>query len=171
MMIQTFQKKEGQVIAVSISSRKSIKKTNIHRGRLIESYGLEYDAHAGDWHRQVSLLAVESIEKIRAKGLDVNPGDFAENITTKGIRLWDLPVGTRMAVGRQTLIEVTQIGKQCHNRCAIYHQVGDCVMPREGIFARVIKGGFIQPGDRIIPFNQKETPEVDQEMIQYGNTG
>jgi len=148
MMIQTFQKNEGQVIAVSISPRKGIKKTNIIQGRLIENHGLEHDAHAGNWHRQVSLLAVESIDKIRAKGLDVKPGDFAENITIEGIRLWDLPVGKRMELG-QALIEVTQIGKQCHNRCAIYHEVGDCVMPREGIFVRVLKGGSIQPGDRI----------------------
>ena len=149
MMTQTFQEKEASIVAVSISTRKGIKKTNINQGRLIENYGLEHDAHAGDWHRQVSLLAVESIDKIRAKGLDVYPGDFAENITTKGIKLWELPVGTQLAVGRQTLFEVTQIGKQCHNRCAIYHQVGDCVMPREGIFVRVLRGGSVQPGDRI----------------------
>lgn len=169
-MIQTFQKNEGQVIAVSISSRKGIKKTNINQGRLIENHGLEHDAHAGNWHRQVSLLAVESIDKIRAKGLDVGPGDFAENITIEGIRLWDLPVGKRMKLG-QTLIEVTQIGKQCHSRCAIYHQVGDCVMPREGIFARVIKGGFIRPGDRIIHLDQSKPPEANQEMIRYDETG
>lgn len=138
---------EGRIVAVSVSLKKGIKKTNIRSGQLIENYGLENDAHAGDWHRQVSLLATESIDQIRDKGLDVKPGDFAENVTTKGIRLWDFPVGTLMKLGPEALVEVTQIGKECHNRCAIFHQVGDCVMPREGIFARVIKRGEVKPGD------------------------
>jgi MOSC domain-containing protein YiiM len=144
------QKGIGRVVAVSVSDRKGIKKHNTDAGRLIENFGLAGDAHAGDWHRQVSLLGVESIAKIRAKGLDVAPGDFAENITTAGIILWELPLGTRLKLGDQVLAEVTQIGKQCHNRCAIFHQVGDCVMPREGIFARVIKGGRVRPGDAIV---------------------
>ena len=129
--------------------KRSRKKTNIFSGKLLENYGLENDAHAGEWHRQVSLLALESIAKIRAKGLDVNPGDFAENITTEGIRLWELPVGTRMKLGGDALVEVTQIGKECHDRCAIFHQVGDCVMPREGIFVRIIAEGRVKPGDFI----------------------
>ena len=112
-------------------------------------HGLEGDAHAGDWHRQISLLATESIARIQAKGLAVSAGDFAENITTEGIELWRLPVGTRMQVGPDVLLEVTQIGKTCHQRCAIFHQVGDCVMPREGIFARVLTGGTVSPGDRL----------------------
>jgi len=140
---------DGRIVAVSVSLKKGVKKTNILSGILIENYGLENDAHAGDWHRQVSLLAVESIAKIREKGLDVSPGDFAENITTEGIRLWKLPVGTRMKLGEDALVEVTQIGKECHDRCAIYHQVGDCVMPREGIFVKVLKGGTIGPADGI----------------------
>jgi len=140
---------DGRIVAVSVSLKKGVKKTNILSGSLIENYGLENDAHAGDWHRQVSLLAVESIAKIREKGLDVYPGDFAENITTEGIRLWELPVGTRMKLGEEALVEVTQIGKECHDRCAIYHQVGDCVMPREGIFVKVLKGGTIGPADGI----------------------
>jgi MOSC domain-containing protein YiiM len=143
------QKGIGRVVAVSISDRKGVKKRNIASGRLIENFGLAGDAHAGDWHRQVSLLGVESIAKIRAKGLDVGPGDFAENITTEGISLWELPLGTRLKLGDQVLAEVTQIGKQCHNRCAIFHQVGDCVMPREGIFVRVIQGGRVRPGDAV----------------------
>lgn len=118
-------------------------------GRLLAGKGLEGDAHAGDWHRQVSLLAVESIARIRERGLAVSPGDFAENITTSGIRLWELPLGTRLALGKGVLLEVTQIGKECHSRCAIFHQVGDCVMPREGLFARVLQGGTIGPGDSI----------------------
>jgi MOSC domain-containing protein YiiM len=139
----------GRVVAVSTSTRKGVKKINIDAGRLVENFGLENDAHAGKWHRQVSLLAAESIEKIRNKGLDVSPGDFAENITTEGIELWRLSVGTRLRLGVACLVEVTQIGKECHSRCAIFHQVGDCVMPKEGIFVRVLKGGWIKPGDSI----------------------
>jgi len=141
------QKETGKIVAVSVSLKKSVKKTNIRSGRLVENHGLENDAHAGDWHRQVSLLALESIDKIRGKGLEVDPGDFAENITTEGIQLWELPVGTRVKLGEDALVEVTQIGKECHDRCAIFHQVGDCVMPREGIFARVMKRGEVKPGD------------------------
>lgn len=143
----------GRIIAVSVSLKKGVKKTNIISGTLIENHGLENDAHAGDWHRQVSLLAIESIAKIQKKGLDVHPGDFAENITTEGIRLWELPVGTRMKMGEDALVEVTQIGKECHDRCAIYKQVGDCVMPREGIFVKVLKGGTIGAADGIQIFN------------------
>jgi MOSC domain-containing protein YiiM len=149
------QNSDGRIVAVSVSLKKGVKKTNILSGSLIENYGLENDAHAGDWHRQVSLLAMESIAKIREKGLDVSPGDFAENITTEGLRLWELPVGTRMKLGAEALVEVTQIGKECHDRCAIYHQVGDCVMPREGIFVKVLKGGLIRPTDAIQILNDK----------------
>ncbi len=139
----------GRILAVSISGRKGEKKHNIERATLITDHGIENDAHAGDWHRQVSLLAIESIGKIRAKGIDVNPGDFAENLTTQGIRLWDLPVRQRIRIGDAVLAEVTQIGKECHDRCAIFKQVGDCVMPREGIFVRILEGGEIRPGDAI----------------------
>lgn len=145
----------GRIVAVSISHKKGVKKTNILLGSLIENYGLENDAHAGNWHRQVSLLAIESISKIREKGLDVNPGDFAENITTQGIRLWELPVGTCLKLGKDALVEVTQIGKKCHDRCAIYKQVGDCVMPREGIFVKVLKGGTVGTEDNIRIFNNR----------------
>jgi len=143
------QKETGKIVAVSVSLKKSVKKTNIRSGRLVENHGMENDAHAGDWHRQISLLALESIAKIRGKGLEVNPGDFAENITTEGIQLWELPVGTRMKLGEEALVEVTQIGKECHDRCAIFHQVGDCVMPREGVFVRVMKRGEVKPGDLV----------------------
>jgi len=117
-------------------------------GTLFEEIGLEGDGHAGFGHRQVSLLAVESIEKMRARGLDVGPGDFAENVTTSGVDLVSLPIGTRLRMGG-TLLEVSQIGKVCHSRCAIFEQAGDCVMPREGIFARVLKGGTVQTGDPV----------------------
>lgn len=140
---------EGRIVAVSVSQSKGIKKSNLPECKLLEDKGLDGDAHAGDWHRQVSLLAMESIDKIRGKGLDVSPGDFAENITTSGLKIWELPIGMRLAVGSEALLEVTQIGKECHDRCAIYHQVGDCVMPREGVFTRVLRGGTIRPGDEI----------------------
>jgi MOSC domain-containing protein YiiM len=145
---------KAQVLAVSISKKKGVKKDNIPEGTLIENYGLKDDAHAGDWHRQLSLLAIESIDKIRAKGLDVGPGDFAENITTIGIDLPHLPIGTKMKIGDEILMEVTQIGKECHDRCAIYHQTGDCVMPKEGIFTRVLKGGKIKKDDPIVLVEQ-----------------
>ncbi len=140
---------QARIVAVSISQKKGEKKINVDQARLIPDHGLDQDAHAGDWHRQVSLLDMQSIAKIREKGLDVDPGNFAENITTEGLKLWKLPLGTRMRLGREVLVEVTQIGKECHNRCAIFHQVGDCVMPREGIFAKVLEPGTIRPGDPI----------------------
>jgi MOSC domain-containing protein YiiM len=147
---------DGHIVAVSSSLHKGEKKTNAPSGRLLAGKGLEGDAHAGDWHRQVSLLAMESIARIRERGLAVRPGDFAENITTSGIRLWELPVGTRLTLGKGVLLEVTQIGKECHSRCAIFHQVGDCVMPREGIFARVLLGGTVRPGDPIRIVTEEE---------------
>ncbi|ABQ27724.1 MOSC domain-containing protein [Geotalea uraniireducens] len=133
------------VVAVCISKEKGQRKTPVDAVELKENHGIVGDAHAGDWHRQVSLLATESIAKMRALGLDVDSGDFAENITTRGLDLVALPIGTRLAVG-DAVIEVTQIGKECHNRCAIFYQAGDCVMPKEGIFARVIKGGTVSVG-------------------------
>lgn len=138
----------AHVIAVCISINKGERKTPVARVELRENHGIVGDAHAGEWHRQVSLLARESIEKMQRMGLKVDAGDFAENITTQGVDLPSLPVGSRLAVG-ETLLEVTQIGKECHTRCAIYHQAGDCVMPKEGIFARVISGGVVKAGDGI----------------------
>lgn len=149
----------GTVVAVCISDRKGIPKTNVQRGRLIPGHGLEGDAHAGPWHRQVSLLAKESADKVRAKGLDVGPGAFAENILTSGLDLLALPVGTRLRIGPEALVEVTQIGKECHTRCAIYRITGDCVMPREGIFARVLRGGTVQIGDTIEVVSEGPTAE------------
>ncbi len=141
--------KPARVIAVSVSATKGVKKDNVSQARVMENFGLEGDAHAGDWHRQVSLLALESIDKMRRRGLDLKPGDFAENLTTQDIDIPKLPVGTRLAIGPEVVLEVTQIGKACHHGCAIKQAVGDCVMPREGIFARVLKGGIIQPNDII----------------------
>ena len=142
-------KTQGKILAVNISQKKGEKKQNIVCGLFIENFGLENDAHAETGIRQVSLLAKESIEKIRAKGLDVQYGDFAENLTTEGIDLPTLPIGTLLKVGGTVLLEVTQIGKVCHDRCNIFYTVGDCVMPREGIFAKVIVGGEVQIDDRI----------------------
>lgn len=140
----------ARVIAVCRSDRKGTRKQNLREGILKEEFGLVGDAHADCCtHRQVSLLAIESIEKMRNLGLDVNPGDFAENLTTEGIDLVSLPVGTRISVGDQVVLEITQIGKECHTGCAIYHQVGKCIMPEEGVFARVIQGGRVRAGDRI----------------------
>lgn len=138
-----------RIVAVSTSRTKGVKKKNLMRAMLIEDHGMENDAHAGKWHRQVSLLAVEDIREMQQKGLDVAPGDFAENITTEGLTLWKLPVGTKLKLGEDVMVEVTQIGKTCHSGCAIFRQVGECVMPKRGIFARVLKGGMVQPGDAI----------------------
>jgi len=138
----------AKVVAVCISENKGERKKPVAAVELRENHGIVGDGHAGEWHRQVSLLAQESIDKMRAMGLDVNAGDFAENITTTGIDLVSLPIGTRLQVG-QALMEVTQIGKECHTRCAIYYQAGDCVMPKEGIFAKVITGGVVKPGDEV----------------------
>ncbi|MBU5613730.1 MOSC domain-containing protein [Geomonas azotofigens] len=139
----------GKIIAVNISKNKGERKTPVPEVTLREEHGIVGDGHAGDWHRQVSLLAQESIAKMQALGLDVKEGDFAENITTEGVDLVSLPIGAKIELG-ETLLEVTQIGKECHTRCAIYYQAGDCVMPKEGIFARVLKGGVVRPGDKVV---------------------
>jgi len=138
----------AKVVAVCVSEQKGERKKPVPEVLVRENHGIVGDAHAGDWHRQISLLALESIKKMQAKGLDVTTGDFAENITTEGIDLPSLPIGTKLAIG-ETLNEVTQIGKECHTRCAIYHQAGDCVMPREGIFVKVLRGGVVKVNDLI----------------------
>jgi MOSC domain-containing protein YiiM len=138
------------VLAVCKSKDKGTKKKPVESGLIKEEFGLVDDAHADcTTHRQISLLAEESIDKMRQMGLKVGPGDFAENLTTKGIDLPALPIGTRLLVGNDVLLEVSQIGKECHTRCAIFQQVGTCVMPLEGVFARVIRGGVVKPGDSI----------------------
>lgn len=140
---------KGTVVSVNISEKKGTPKTQVNPGVLIENFGLEGDAHAGKWHRQVSLLAVQSIEKAKNGPTDgLCHGVFAENITTEGIELYTLPVGTRLKVG-EAEIEISQIGKECHEGCAISKLVGKCVMPREGVFAVVLKGGKVFAGDEI----------------------
>jgi MOSC domain-containing protein YiiM len=140
----------AKVIAVCTSETKGVRKQDIKKGTLKEEFGLEGDAHADSgWHRQVSLLAMESIEKMRKMGYEVGPGDFAENLTCEGIELYTLPIGTRLKVGEGIELEVSQIGKECHAGCAIFKLTGKCIMPKEGIFARVIKGGPVKSGDAI----------------------
>ena len=140
----------GKIVSLNISEKKGVRKKPVKEVLLKTEYGIEGDAHASSsWHRQVSLLAIESVKKMQDMGLDVKPGDFAENITTEGIDLPALPVGTRLMIGDGVKVEVSQIGKECHTRCAIYYQAGDCVMPKEGIFVRVLSGGTIKTGDQI----------------------
>jgi len=140
----------GIVESVNLSGRKGVRKTPVGRATLVLDRGFADDAHAGDWHRQVSLLARESIDTMRANGLDVGAGDFAENITTEGVDLIALPIGSMLRLGDAVLLEISQIGKVCHTKCAIYRQAGDCVMPREGVFAVVLEAGDVAVGDTVV---------------------
>ncbi|RJP28279.1 MAG: MOSC domain-containing protein [Actinobacteria bacterium] len=142
---------ESEIVAVCTSAEKHVQKDAVEVVLLVEEKGIEGDAHYGFGHRQVSLLADESVDKMRAKGLsDLKPGAFGENLVTRGIDLLSLDIGDRLRVGPEVLLEVSQIGKECVDRCAIYYAAGDCIMPREGIFARVVAGGKVKPGDRIM---------------------
>jgi MOSC domain-containing protein YiiM len=138
-----------KIVSLAISKKKGTRKVQVEEACLVPEYGLEGDAHAGPWNRQVSFLASESIEKAKEKGLDVTFGDFAENVATLGVNWQRVPVGTRIKLGHSAVVEVTQIGKECHNKCAIFYLAGDCIMPREGIFGKVLKGGKIRCGDGI----------------------
>ena len=141
----------GHIVAISISKKRGIPKSNVPMANLIENHGIEGDVHAGNWHRQVSFLALESIDKMRKAGLpSLRPGAFAENITTEFIDIPHIKVGTRVRIGKEAILEITQIGKECHHHCAIYRKIGDCVMPKEGIFAIVIKSGQIYEGDEVV---------------------
>ena len=140
---------EGVVTAVCVSKEKGTAKHDVGKAKIVDGYGLENDAHGGPWHRQVSLLSEESIQKMADKGLDVFPGIFAENITVRGIDLPKLPVGIWLRIGEEVILEVTQIGKECHAGCAVFQQVGQCIMPKEGIFGKVIRGGKVKRGDVI----------------------
>lgn len=140
---------EGKVLAVNISEGKGTKKKNVGTCRLVKGWGMAGDGHAGNWHRQISLLSKKSIEKIREKGLPVYYGDFAENLSIEGVDLHLLPVGAKIAIGGHAVVRITQIGKECHERCNIFYQVGDCVMPREGVFAEVLVEGEVSVGDDV----------------------
>ncbi len=135
-------KNNFKILSINISNKKGIQKSPINEARLEIDHGIYGDAHAGDWHRQISMLAIEDVNKMRALGLELDHGDFAENLTTEGIDLAGLPIGSRLNLG-ETIVEVTQIGKECHQHCAIYQKAGDCIMPKRGIFVKVIKGGSI----------------------------
>ena len=140
----------GRIIAVCRSDKKGTKKEAIAQGDFKKDYGLIGDAHAdSSTHRQVSLLATSSIDKMRQLGLNVGLGDFAENLTCDGIDLVSLPVSTQISIGKEVILEITQIGKECHTKCAIYHKIGKCIMPEEGVFARVVNGGSVKKGDAI----------------------
>jgi MOSC domain-containing protein YiiM len=140
----------GTVLAVCISEKAGTKKQSVSEARLRENHGIEGDAHARDWHRQVSLLADEDAQTMRDLGARIGPGDFAENLLTRGVDVGNLPKGTRVRVGDAVVLEVTQIGKKCHQDCEIFRQVGSCIMPKKGIFTRVLTGGVIRPGDSIV---------------------
>lgn len=166
---------QGTVRAVCISKRKGTRKQPVEGTVSVKpDWGIEEDAHAGDWHRQVSLLAWESIVRAQEMGLDVKEGDFAENVTTEGLDLLTLPMGTQIRIGEDVLLELTQVGKVCHTRCAIYHLAGDCIFPREGIFFAVLKGGKIKAGDpvRVVKmgdgFSSHTPEEALEEMVEYG---
>lgn len=148
----------GKIMAVCISEKRGTQKKNIEKVRLIENFGLEGDAHGGDWHRQVSLLSYEKVRAFEEKGISVEDGAFGENLLVEGFDFKTLPVGTRFRCG-EVLLEMTQIGKECHSHCEIYQTVGDCIMPREGVFARVLHGGMIQIGDEmeIVPSSDSDS--------------
>jgi MOSC domain-containing protein YiiM len=138
-----------KIVSLALSRKKGTRKTQVDGVELVKDHGIKDDAHAGPWHRQVSFLSSENIEDARKKGLDVTFGDFAENIATAGIDWKSVPIGTAVKLGKTAVIEITQIGKECHKKCAIYYAAGDCIMPREGVFARVLEGGRISCGDAI----------------------
>lgn len=138
-----------EIVSIAISKKRGTTKKCIDTAELIENFGIKDDAHAGDWHRQLSFLAAESIEKASSEEFKLSYGDFAENIATTGIDWKSQPIGKRFRLGGKALVEITQIGKECHKKCAIYARSGDCIMPREGVFARIIKGGTIMVGDKI----------------------
>ena len=144
---------KGRIKAISVSQKRGTQKTNVPEAELKTDFGIVGDAHAASWHRQISLLANDSIEKMIAKGDKVSPGNFAENITTEGIDLLSLSIGSKLKAGGNVELEISQFGKECHSRCAIFEQVGDCVMPREGVFAKVTKGGLVKVGDVIEVLN------------------
>jgi MOSC domain-containing protein YiiM len=145
----------GKIVAICISKKKGVQKEDVKQCKLIENHGLEGDAHAGTWHRQISLLSKEARLVMENKGAKLDAGDFGENVLTEGVNFANIKVGNKLRLGKDALVRITQIGKECHDRCSIYYQVGDCIMPREGIFAEVLKGGIIKINDDIEFLNDK----------------
>lgn len=148
-----YRKIDVKIVSIATSRKKGTIKKCVDRAELIENHGIKDDAHAGDWHRQLSFLSAESIEQVSTEAFRLNFGDFAENVATTGIDWKSLPIGQRVSLGEDALVEITQIGKECHQKCAIYYRTGDCIMPREGVFAKVLKGGIIRVGDSIALLN------------------
>jgi MOSC domain-containing protein YiiM len=146
-----------RIVSIAVSNKKGTRKTQVESAELCVNHGVIGDAHAGTWERQVSFLAVERIEECRTRGLDVTFGDFAENVATEGIDWKKIPLGSCFRLGDCAVVEITKIGKECHKKCAIYYQAGDCIMPREGVFARVLAGGRIRCGDPITPLIPSST--------------
>ena len=145
----------GRVIAVCISKEKGTQKYRILEGEFIEEWGIKDDAHAGKWHRQVSLLSYDKIQEFRAKGAEIEDGAFGENLVVEGFDFAKLPVGTKFRCN-DVVLEMTQIGKKCHHGCAIFQKMGDCIMPREGVFTRVLHGGVIHEGDELVIIEENE---------------
>lgn len=169
----------ARIVSINTSKHKGTRKSPVADGHdtVIEQFGLASDAHAGHWHRQVSFLAAESIQTAQARGLDVRKGDFGENFTTRGINLLSLPLGTQLKLGSEVLVEISQIGKVCHTRCAIYYLAGDCIFPHEGVFGVALKGGEVYAGDDIqviklgdgtCSFTPAEAPEEIEQARQKG---
>ncbi len=156
-----------EIVAVAVSKKKGTVKSPVDEAVVEKEHGFRGDAHAGPWHRQVSLLAEESIDKARAQGLELGYGDFGENVVTRGIDLVSLGIGSRLMLGRDVEVEITQIGKVCHSKCAIYYRTGDCIMPREGVFARVLRGGTLRPGDPVAILH-REGASVANNACQSG---
>jgi len=157
------------IVSIAISKKKGTRKKQVLEADLIKNFGIRGDAHAGPWHRQVSFLSSESIDSARESGLNVTFGDFAENIATKGIDWKNIPIGTRVHLGNLVKVEITQIGKECHNKCAIYYKAGDCIMPREGVFARVLAGGKIRCGDTVLLDIPSSTEQAGTGLKEWEN--
>ncbi len=159
----------GEIVAVCMSAERGVQKRPVNEIELVAGHGIRGDGHAGHWHRQVSLLALESADKLRGRGIEIGPGDFAENVLTRGVDVAHLPIGTRLQAGGDAVLEVTQIGKECHEGCAIRQITGDCVMPREGVFCRVLAPGILRPGDEILVLaHQHEAAQVTMQESKDG---
>lgn len=160
----------GKILAICISKQRGVQKKPINEAKVIADWGIEHDAHGGDWHRQVSLLSADKIEDFRKNGVRVGYGAFGENLVVSGLDFAKLSVGTLLRAG-EVLLEMTQIGKECHAHCAVYHQVGDCIMPREGVFAKVLTGGVLHPGDELVIEERKENRPYRAAVITLSDKG